>query len=46
MMNFTKGMVLLAVAGTILALAGCSTVQGFGKDVEKAGEAIQKSSTK
>lgn len=24
-------------------LAGCNTVQGVGKDVEKAGEAIQKS---
>ncbi len=23
-------------------LAGCNTVQGFGKDVEKGGEAIQK----
>jgi predicted small secreted protein len=26
-----------------LALVGCNTVQGMGKDVEKAGEAIQKS---
>lgn len=26
-----------------LVLAGCNTVQGMGKDVEKAGEAIQKS---
>jgi entericidin B len=26
-----------------VALAGCNTVAGVGKDVEKAGEAIQKS---
>jgi len=34
------------VALTALAfmLAGCNTVQGMGKDIEKAGEAIQKSS--
>lgn len=25
------------------AVAGCNTVQGVGKDIEKAGEAIQKS---
>ncbi len=25
------------------ALAGCNTVNGMGKDIEKAGEAIQKS---
>ena len=34
------------VALTALAfmLVGCNTVQGMGKDIEKAGEAIQKSS--
>lgn len=25
------------------AVTGCNTVQGVGKDIEKAGEAIQKS---
>lgn len=29
---------LLAVAGW---LAGCNTMEGAGKDVEKAGEAVQ-----
>ena len=33
-------MLLLAVLG----LAACNTMQGLGKDVEKAGEAIQRSS--
>ena len=27
----------------VLGLAGCNTVQGMGKDIEAAGEAIQKS---
>jgi len=26
----------------LLILAGCNTVQGLGKDIEKGGEAIQK----
>lgn len=26
----------------LLALAGCNTVKGIGKDIEKGGEAIQK----
>ncbi|HYC05052.1 MAG TPA: entericidin A/B family lipoprotein [Azospirillaceae bacterium] len=26
----------------LVALAGCNTVAGMGRDVEKAGEAIQK----
>ena len=34
--------VLLAVLG----LSACNTMQGLGKDVEKAGEAIQRGSTK
>ncbi|HYE51644.1 MAG TPA: entericidin A/B family lipoprotein [Azospirillaceae bacterium] len=32
----------LLVAAAVLALAGCNTVAGVGKDVQKAGEAIQK----
>ena len=32
--------VLLLVA---VALTGCNTIQGMGKDIEKGGEAIQKS---
>jgi len=34
--------ILLAVLG----LSACNTMQGLGKDVEKAGEAIQRGSTK
>ncbi len=34
------------ILAAALMLVGCNTVQGVGKDLEKAGEAIQKSSTK
>ena len=34
---------MLIITTAALALAGCNTVQGVGKDLEKAGEAIQKS---
>jgi entericidin B len=27
----------------ILTLTGCNTIEGMGKDLEKAGEAVQKS---
>ncbi len=29
-----------------LALAGCNTLQGVGKDVKKGGEAIERAATK
>ncbi len=32
--------IILAAA---FAISGCNTVQGIGKDIEKGGEAIQKS---
>jgi predicted small secreted protein len=35
-----KHFVLIALA---IAIAGCNTLQGMGKDIEKAGEAVQKS---
>jgi predicted small secreted protein len=34
---------IIALAICAFVLTGCNTVQGVGKDVEKAGEAIQKS---
>ena len=34
---------VLMLMVVVLVLAGCNTVAGVGKDVEKAGEAIQKS---
>ncbi|GAA5181024.1 hypothetical protein GCM10025771_26910 [Niveibacterium umoris] len=35
---------VLALLAT--SLSACNTVHGFGKDIEKAGEAIQKGSSK
>jgi predicted small secreted protein len=35
---------LLAIAiGVVFSMYGCNTVQGLGQDIEKAGEAIQRS---
>ena len=34
---------LLVLVALSFALSACNTVQGIGKDIEKGGEAIQKS---
>jgi entericidin B len=34
---------VVAIIACALVLAGCNTVRGMGQDIEKAGEAIQKS---
>jgi predicted small secreted protein len=33
--------VLVLAAAACLSLGGCNTVEGAGKDIEKAGEGIQ-----
>lgn len=38
-----KTVLMLVVAAFAVVLAGCNTVQGLGKDIEKSGEAIQRS---
>ncbi|MDD5760024.1 MAG: entericidin A/B family lipoprotein [Desulfobulbaceae bacterium] len=44
LLNWIALHLLAAIAtGVILSAAGCNTMNGLGKDVEKAGEAIQKS---
>ncbi|MCS6786209.1 MAG: entericidin A/B family lipoprotein [Thiobacillaceae bacterium] len=36
--------VLLAVAvGVVFSIYGCNTIRGIGQDIERAGEAIQRS---
>jgi entericidin B len=32
-----------ALVMLVLTVAGCNTIHGVGKDIEKAGEAVQKS---
>ncbi len=34
----------ILVAVCVVALSGCNTMRGFGQDMEKAGEAIQRKS--
>jgi len=33
---------ILFIIAAALALAGCNTIEGVGKDVKKGGEAIEK----
>ena len=40
-----KPMIAVLIAAA-LTLAGCNTIQGIGQDIEKAGESIQKATTK
>jgi len=37
-----KKIVVMLMVLWAVTMAGCNTWRGFGKDVEKAGEAIQK----
>jgi len=46
-MNPKKLIILVLLAmlgGSMLGLYGCNTVRGIGQDIEKAGDAIQRSS--
>jgi predicted small secreted protein len=36
-----KAWIAVFAAAAMLSLAGCNTLEGIGKDVEKAGEALQ-----
>jgi predicted small secreted protein len=40
MMRFGKLALLMALC--VLALGACNTIEGVGKDVKKAGEAIER----
>ena len=37
-----KFAVILVVGAFAVVLAGCETIQGAGKDIQKAGESIEK----
>ncbi len=41
-----KLVVLALAVGVVFSIYGCNTVRGMGQDIEKAGEAIQRSSNK
>ena len=38
-----RALMMIAAMIALLGLVGCNTVAGIGKDIEKGGEAIQKS---
>lgn len=38
-----RALKLLLAAGVLLTLGACNTVNGIGKDIQRGGEAIQKS---
>jgi predicted small secreted protein len=38
----TRIVTILAAIAAAFALAGCNTMEGFGKDVKKGGESIEK----
>jgi len=41
-----KKLLALMVAAAFVSLAGCNTVEGMGKDVERGGEKIQSGAEK
>jgi entericidin A len=40
-----KPMIVVLIAAA-LTLAGCNTMEGFGQDMKKAGESIEKAGSK
>jgi len=41
MKGLIKSLALAIIASTVLTTIGCNTMEGAGKDTQKAGEAIQ-----
>lgn len=37
---------LIVLMTSVLIMSGCNTMQGFGKDVKKAGEAVENAAKK
>ena len=40
-----RKLIVLVIVASMIALSGCNTMRGFGKDMEQAGEKIQKKSS-
>ena len=40
-MHLSSKIICLLASLVVLAVSGCNTAEGFGKDVEKAGDKIQ-----
>lgn len=41
-MNGQKWMIFLLLAGLMSVLTACNTIEGAGRDIKSAGEAIEK----
>ena len=46
MRPFLQSLPVLAALLTVLTLAGCNTIQGAGRDLQKAGEKIEDAAKK
>ncbi len=42
-MSWLRILIVTAFAGCLFSLAGCNTVEGVGKDIQKAGERLEDS---
>jgi predicted small secreted protein len=42
-LGVVKLVLLLLAVGVVFSIYGCNTVRGIGQDIEKAGDAIQRS---
>jgi entericidin B len=42
----TMRVITFVLTGLLVVLSGCNTMRGLGQDVEQAGEAIQRKSTR
>ena len=45
-LGVAKLIVIGLAIGVVFSIVGCNTVRGIGQDLERAGEAIQKSSNR
>ncbi len=45
-LGVVKVVLLLIAVGVVFSIYGCNTVEGMGRDIQKAGEAIEKAGTK
>jgi predicted small secreted protein len=43
-LGVVKVLILAVAVGVVFSMVGCNTMRGIGQDIEKAGEAIQRSS--
>jgi len=43
LIGLVKVALLAFAVGVVFSIYGCNTVRGIGQDIEKAGEAIQRS---